>query len=306
MLSIVIPAYNEEWSLEKLVEEIREVMDKIGEKYEVIITNDGSKDNTWQIIKDLCKKYSFLKWINFSRNFWHQAAVSAWLNKSIGEAVIMMDWDWQHPPYTIPDLIKKRKEGYEIVNTQRLDNKNTKFFKKFTAWMFYKIINLVSETKIDPGSADFRLLDRKVVNVIKNFDEPNMFYRWLVNWVGFKKISIPYEVRDRFSWNSSYTFKKMLKFATTWLTSFSIFPLRIIWSLGFLIMILSLIWILYVLYQRFILNNIYWFTNLWLFTLINTFFIGMLMIVLWIMAIYLANIHESIKWRPQYIISEEI
>jgi polyisoprenyl-phosphate glycosyltransferase len=300
-ISIVVPCYNESESIHEFYRVICSVLDGIY-NYELIFVNDGSHDNTLSIIKELATTNHRVKYISFSRNFGHQNAVKAGLDHATGDVVISLDADLQHPPKLIPSLIEKWKEGYEVVYTLRQENESIGWMKKLTSRMFYRISNSLSDTKIDPGAADFRLLDRKVVEALKLMPENSLFLRGLIAWVGFKQFAITYKANERFAGQSKYTFNKMVKFASTGITSFSIKPLRISIYLGTIFAILAFAFAIYALI-------IYFFTDKaiqgWASVVIGVmFFSGLNLLMLGIIGEYLGKLFLENKRRPNYIIGE--
>jgi dolichol-phosphate mannosyltransferase len=225
-ISIVLPVCNEEGNLEIIYTEILKVMDKV-KSFEFMFVDDGSTDKSWEIIKALSRKDNKVRGIRFSRNFGHQYALYAGLMHSRGDAMITMDADMQHPPSLIPQLLDEWHKGSKIVNTLRIDQKNISAVKKVTSWLFYKIFSFLSGVEIGPGTSEFRLLDRQVVNELLKFNESGLFLRGLVHWIGFGNTRIPYQCQDRYSGQTKYSFFKMCKFAWRGITSFSIVPLRV-------------------------------------------------------------------------------
>lgn len=303
LISVIIPSFNEGENVGAIYKEITEFMN--GYNYEIIYINDGSKDDSWEKITRLSEKDKRIKGVNFSRNFGHQAAIEAGLKRAKGDAVIMMDGDGQHPPDVIPKLIKKWEEGFEIVNTKRLETEKVSVLKKITSKMFYSLINVLSSTKIEEGSADFRLLDRIAVNEINKLTEKDKFYRGLVNWIGFKRTVVEYKARKRLNGESSYSLKKMIEFARIGITSFSMLPMKIIMMIGLLLFFLGGVLTSFMLFYR-------WFINPSMFSgtaILVSFIIlnnGLLIIVLGIISVYQINMYKQLQNRPNYIVRGEI
>jgi len=300
-ISIVVPCYNESESIREFYRVICAVIDNVYD-YELIFVNDGSRDQTLPIIKELALLNPRVKYISFSRNFGHQNAVKAGMDHSTGDAVISLDADLQHPPGIIPSLIEKWKEGYEVVYTIREEHESISWVKRLTSRMFYRISNSLSDTKVEPGAADFRLLDRKVVDSLKQMPENALFLRGLIAWVGFSQFAINYKADERFAGQSKYTFGKMVKFATTGITSFSVRPLRLSIYLGIFFAILAFAFAIYALF-------IYFFTNKaiqgWASVVIGLmFFNGLNLLMLGIIGEYLGKLFLENKRRPNYIIGE--
>jgi dolichol-phosphate mannosyltransferase len=300
-ISIVVPCFNESESIREFHNVISTVLE--GKyNYEIILVNDGSKDQTLPIIRELALADKHVKYISFSRNFGHQNAVKAGLDYASGDAVISLDADLQHPPRMIPQLIEKWQEGYEVVYTIREEHESISWMKKQTSRLFYKVSNSLSETKVEPGAADFRLLDRKVVDALKLMPENSLFLRGIIAWVGFNQFAIRYKADERFAGESKYTFRKMLKFASTGITSFSTKPLTISIYLGITFALLAFAFAIYALI-------IFFFTDRaiqgWASIVIGImFFSGINLLMLGIIGEYLGKMFLENKRRPNYIIGE--
>ena len=297
-VSIIIPCCNEEGNIlilyRRIIESLRGNRD-----YEIIYVDDGSSDNTLNNIVDLAKRDENVKYISFSRNFGHQNALKAGLDHAAGECVISMDADMQHPPELIGEMIEKWREGYDIVYTIRDDSSDQNVFKKMTSLLFYRMINWLANLKLYQGVADFRLLDSSVVRVIKNFNETFLFFRGLIEWIGFKQFGITYTPRERYSGRTKYSLRKMIAFALAGITSFSVKPLHLATLSGFLLSGLSGLYGLYALY-------IYFFTGRviqgWTSVLVSVLFIGgFQLIILGIIGEYIGKMFIEGKKRPNYI-----
>jgi glycosyltransferase involved in cell wall biosynthesis len=301
-LSIIIPTYNEENNVEHIYNNIKKVLHSafMNLRLEVIFINDGSSDGTLDSLIKI-SVHDDVKYINFSKNFGHQQALRAGLHRAKGDAVISMDCDLQHPPEVIPQLVNKWIAGYEIVNTTRADTKQTSMFKSFTSKSFYSLMNFFSDIEIKQGSADFRLLDMKVVKVLNNINESDPFYRGLVSWVGFKQTSVDYIPQQRFSGETKYTIIKMIKFAVSGITSFSTKPLRFSMALGAMVSVLAFIYISYALIQ----NLVYKITIPgWTSVLVSILLLGGIqLIMIGILGEYLGKMFIETKNRPSYIVS---
>lgn len=247
-ISFIIPCFNEVASIDVLYHEIAKTVQINKLNAEIIFIDDGSTDGTLEHIICIAQIDARIKYISFSRNFGHQKAIKAGLNKAIGKAAIVMDADLQHPVSFIPELIDKWKAGYEIVNTIRIDEKNKGLFKKVTSKLFYTLINFLPEVKIKAGSVDFRLLDRNVIEALKKCNEEFFFLRGMTSWCGFRSCDVEYQAQKRFAGKTKYSFLKMLSLALCGITSFSIKPLRlaILFAGGFVL--LSFLEIIYVIY----------------------------------------------------------
>ena len=301
-ISIVIPSFNEEGNIKIIINALKEVLQKLKYRYGLIFVDDGSSDKTLTILQEISATDSNVFYIELSRNSGHQNALKAGLDLASGDCIITMDGDMQHPPEMIPQLIEKWEEGYDIVYTRRLEDKNLPAFKKITSKYFYKFINYISEIKIEEGTADFRLMDKKVSTVFFAFSENELFIRGLVNWVGFKQYAIDYKPAERFSGNSKYTVKKMMQFALKGITSFSIRPLYISIFLGISLFFLSLLfYILYVFYSIYYGHVISGWASV-IFTIV--IFGGLNLIVLGIIGVYVGKLFMHSKQRPNYLIRD--
>ena len=301
-ISIVIPAFNEEGNLCEIRKKINDVFTSLQNySYEIIFINDGSRDNTQTTIEDLAIKFPEVKFIEFSRNFGHQNAVKAGMDNADGNAVITMDADLQHPPELIPELINKWEQGYDVVYTIRKYSDKISFFKRVTSSLFYSFLLKISDFElVKKGAADFRLLDRNVNDVIKEFNENDLFLRGLTGWIGFKQTGVEYTAKDRFSGKSNYNLKKMFSLAFSGITSFSTKPLYLAAYIGFAFTILSLlVYGIYVIYSFVIGTHISGWASL---IMTVVFFGGMQLIMMGIIGMYLGKIFKQVKDRPNYII----
>src|SRR5512133_1565458 len=231
--SIVAPIYNEKENLPELYRRVREVMDSTGESWELILVDDGSTDGSADMIRDLAKKDKCVRPIIFARNFGHQVAITAGWDYAPGDAIVIIDADLQDPPETILELAKKWKEGYEMVYAVRGEREGETWFKKFTAGMFYRLIYSITDVKSPVDTGDFRLMDRKVVNVLKQMKERHRFPRGMSAWVGFKQIGVTYRRAARVAGVTKYPFKKMLRLVVHAITGFSSFPWQVATFFGF-------------------------------------------------------------------------
>lgn len=300
-ISIVIPCYNEEGNIEILFNQINNILSNT--KIEYIFVDDNSNDNTLSIIENLSKINVNVKYLSFSRNFGHQSALRAGLEYATGDCVISMDADLQHPPELLKTLISKWKEGYDIVYTIRKDVENVSIFKKVSSTFFYKLINSLSDVEINQGSADFRLLDKRIVQVlITNITEYHLFYRGLISWIGYKQIGVEYIPNKRFSGNSKYSIWKMISFAIDGITSFSIKPLKLAILLGLLLSVLSGVYGIYVIGMSIFTNET---VKGWSSVLLSILFIGGInMILLGIIGEYIGKLYIQSKNRPYYLIKK--
>ena len=300
-ISIVIPAYNEEGNLIPVYQRIKSVFENMqGYSFEIIFVNDGSRDNTQLRLEEMALDFPEIKYIECSRNFGHQPAVKAGMDYADGNVIISMDGDLQHPPELISQMVKKWEQGYDIVYTIRSYPKEISYFKRKTSDLFYRFLSQISDVDLtNGGGSDFRLIDSSVAQVMKNLKEDDLFLRGLTSWMGFKQTGIEFVAGERFSGQSSYDLKKMLKFAFTGITSFSVKPLYLATYLGFIFSSLSLLYIPYVLYAFLTKTEISGWASL-IMTIV--FFGGVQLIILGILGIYLGKIFKQVKGRPNYII----
>ena len=305
-VSVVIPMYYEEEVANECYNKVSKILMSLENyDYEIIFINDGSKDRTLEILEGIAKKDEKVKIISFSRNFGHQAAVTAGLKEVSGDAIVIIDADLQDPPELIPDMLKLWEEGNEVIYGKRKTRKGESAFKLLTAKMFYKTLNALSDVEIPKDTGDFRLVDRKVVDIINSLPEHNKFLRGLFSWVGFKQKAYEYERKERYAGKTKYPLKKMLKLAQDGIFSFSIKPLKIVGAMGILSVIISIILFVYaVLSYAFDWNNL---VPGWTSLMVTMTFIGgMILISLWMIGEYIGRIYDETKRRPEYIIDETI
>ncbi|MBP5615453.1 MAG: glycosyltransferase [Alphaproteobacteria bacterium] len=301
-ISIVISAYNEEGNIKKLYDELQKELLKVKDvQFEILFVNDGSKDRTYLEIQKLIDKDSNVKMVNLKRNFGHEIAMTAGMDYAKGDAVIFMDADLQHPPLYIPQMVKAWQEGYEIVLTKRIGNVATSKFYKFCAKMFYYVLNMLSETKIGESMPDFRLIDRKYVDFLKNFNEQDRLFRGLLSWImpNDKVKIIDFVAPERFSGTTKYNFIKSLKLAIDSITQFSVRPLHLATYLGFAGAACSILLGLYVIFEHFIQHN----PTPGYATIVSVVgFVGAVqLITLGIIGEYIGKIHIEVKKRPLYL-----
>jgi len=301
--SIIVPMYNEEEVIEETHKRLREVMDRCGENYELVFVNDGSRDRTVEIVEGLCRKDPHLRLVNFSRNFGHQIAITAGMDYAEGQAIVVIDADLQDPPEVILQMIAKWKEGYDVVYGQRVKRKGETAFKKLTALMFYRLLRNMTNVEIPVDTGDFRLIDRKVAEVLKGLKEKNRFVRGLVSWVGFRQTSVEYVREERWAGETKYPLRKMLRFAMDGITSFSHKPLRLATYIGFTLSGISFLYLLVVLFQALFFANttIQGWASI---VAINLFFNGIMLVLLGIIGEYIGRIYDESKNRPLYIVRE--
>lgn len=302
MLSIVIPMYFEEDVAEECYSRLTDVCQSIDNiDYELVFVNDGSTDNTLTILKDLHAKDKHVKIVNFSRNFGHSAAVSAGIDYAKGDAVVLIDADLQDPPELIKIFVEKWREGYDVVYGVRSKRKGETVFKKATAHLYYAFLDNLSEIDIPRNTGDYRLMDKKVCDIIRKMPEKNRFIRGMVSWVGFKQIGVEYIRDERYAGETKYSIKKMFSFAADGVMSFSNKPLKAVLYLGFITLIIDVVFIIYVLYSFFSGKAVSGWSSV---MLIIAFFFGVLFITLGIIGQYIARISDDVKSRPLYVVSE--
>lgn len=302
-LSIVVPCYNEEEVLYETHGRIMLNVSDITKNFEIIYINDGSKDKTGEILNDIASKESRVKAITFSRNFGHQLAVSAGLDSSLGEAVVIIDADLQDPPEVIKEMYGKWAEGYKVVYGKRKTRKKESFFKLFTSKAFYKIFNHLSETAIPLDTGDFRLIDRSVVDVLKNMPEQDRFLRGMVSWIGFKQCAVYFDREKRFAGASKYRLRKMIEFSIDGITSFSIKPLRMAMWVGLVMSLVAFLGIIALIVGKICFNYL---ANGWVIVAIIILFIGGVQFVcMGVMGEYIGRIYMESKNRPLYIIAQD-
>jgi polyisoprenyl-phosphate glycosyltransferase len=300
-ISIIIPCYNEESNIIKMSQSLLHIL-KEYEEFEIIFIDDGSTDNSTILLQELSSQNSHFNFISFSRNFGHQNALKAGFDYAKGDCVISLDADFQHPIELIPEMIAKWQEGYQIVYTIREDNYTQNTFKKITSSLFYKSANFFSDYAIEPGTADFRLIDRQVVEVFKNIQETDLFFRGLIPWVGFRQYVITYQAHQRAEGLTKYKPRKMFNLALRGITSMSIKPLHLSTILGFIISFFSFLYALYALYIYFFTKNA---VTGWTSLIICVLFIGGLqLIMLGVIGEYLGRLFVQNKKRPIYIIKK--
>ena len=305
-ISLVIPMYYEEQVVEECYNRLTKVLKEIQDyEYEIIFINDGSKDNTLDILERIAKVDNNVKVISFSRNFGHQAAVTAGLKYVTGDVIVIMDADLQDPPELIPDMLKEWEKGYEVIYGKRKSRKGESVFKRLTAKAFYSTLNKLSDVEIPKDTGDFRMVDRKVVDVVNSLPEHNKFLRGLFSWVGFEQLAYEYDRKERFAGKTKYPFGKMVKLALDGILSFSTKPLKIVGGLGILSVIFSFIILIYSL-----LSYIFKWNNLtpgWTSIMCTiTFLGGIILISVWMIGEYIGRVYDEVKNRPQYIVKKTI
>jgi dolichol-phosphate mannosyltransferase len=304
ILSVVAPCFNEEGVLHELYRRISQVLDGSGETWELVLVNDGSRDRTPEIMRELHAQDERVKVVDFARNFGHQIAVTAGMDYARGDAVVLIDADLQDPPELILEMLAKWREGYEVVYAIRAERKGETWFKEFTAKAFYRIIYKITDIDIPMDTGDFRLMDRKVVNALKTMHEKHRFMRGMSVWVGFRQTGVKYVRAERYAGETKYPLKKMLKFAMDGITSFSYFPLQVATYFGFAAALLAVLGILVTIILR--LSGSHAFLGQAT-TLVSVLFLGgVQLICLGIIGEYLGRIYDEVKGRPLYIVREAL
>lgn len=304
LLSVIIPVYYEEAVVQACYKELRRVMFKNKWQYEFIFVNDGSKDKTLEILREISEADINVKIIDFSRNFGHQIAVTAGIFHCMGDVAVIIDADLQDPPNVIEEMIAKWQEGYDVVYAKRRKRKGETFFKLITAKYFYRFLHYMAEIEIPMDTGDFRLMDRRVIEAFKQMPERNRFVRGMVSWVGFEQTYVEYERDERLAGETKYPFKKMLRFATDGIISFSTKPLKMVRSLGFITIIIAIGLLLYALFSKFIMHSV---VSGWTSLMVAiTFFSGVQLFSIGLLGEYIARIYDESKGRPLYLIREKI
>jgi dolichol-phosphate mannosyltransferase len=300
-ISVVIPLYNEEHNIQTLYLALISILDPLNRPFEVLFVDDGSLDHSFRQVQDLYAKDGRISGISLSRNFGHQVALLAGMQRARGSLIITMDADLQHPPETIPKLLEESRKGFDIVNTRRIDGKGTGNVKRLTSRYFYRIINLLADVTIPEGSSDFRLMNRKALDAFLQFGERDRFSRGLVSWMGFRQTVVSYECAPRFTGKSKYSFRSMFHFALDGITSFSAKPLRMASYVGLLAFVIGIAYAVYAIIQHMTGRTIPGWTSL----LVTILLIGGVQLLsLGVIGEYLARIFNESKSRPLYFIKD--
>lgn len=300
MLSVVVPSYNEHEMISKAAKTISEILENESIPYELLFVNDGSSDNTWELICKAADENPKIRGVCFSRNFGKESAIFAGLNEAKGDCVAVIDCDLQHPPVKLVEMYRLWEQGYQVIEGVKTDRGEESAFHKFAAKSFYTLIS--NATNIDMSRAsDFKLLDREVVNVLKHMNEKNAFFRALSSWVGFKTTQVEYEVQEREAGVSKWSTKSLIKYALTNITSFTSVPMQIVTILGIIMFLLGLFLSIQALYKKITGVALGGFTTV---IILQCFSASIIMISLGIIGYYISKIYEEVKGRPKYIISE--
>jgi dolichol-phosphate mannosyltransferase len=300
--SIIAPIYNELENIPELHRRVSEVMDSTGEPWELILVDDGSTDGSTEAIRSLAKEDQCVRAVIFARNFGHQIAITAGWDYARGDAVVIIDADLQDPPELILEMAKKWKEGYEVVYAVRTEREGESWFKLWTASVFYRLIYRITDVKIPLDTGDFRLMDRKVVDVLKQMRERHRFPRGMSAWVGFKQMGVEYKRAARKAGETKYPFRKMFRLALNAITSFSYFPLQVATFFGFASAGIAIIAIPFVVYMRITGSQAFFGQAT---TLIAVLFLGGVQLIsLGILGEYIGRLYDEAKGRPLYIVRE--
>lgn len=302
LLSLIVPVFNEEEVLELSFSRMDSAMKGIGYPYEIIYVNDGSRDGTMDKLRKIAKENAHVKVLSFSRNFGHQLAVTAGMDKASGDALIIIDVDLQDPPEIIAELVKKWEDGGEIVYGKRLKREGETFFKKFTAYCYYRLLSAMSAYPIPLDTGDFRLIDRKVADVFLSMREHNRFLRGMSAWMGFETVPVEYVRQERAAGKTKYTLKKMLKLALDGITGFSSKPLTLAGWIGTAVLALSLIGLLVLIVLALTGGVMPWLFALDALLLLH----GVTLIFIGIQGAYMGRMYDELKGRPLYIVKESV
>ena len=302
MYSVVIPVYNEEEVIKVSYERLSAVMKLTKESYELLFVNDGSHDNSIKILTQIARLDKKVRVINFSRNFGHQIAITAGMDTALGQAIVVIDSDLQDPPEVILEMIKKWKEGYDVVYGKRTKREGETKFKLLTAKWYYRFLKTMTSVDIPVDTGDFRLIDRKVCNALKTMKEKNRYVRGLVSWAGYKQTAVEYERHERFAGVTKYPLKKMIKFAFDGITSFSNKPLKLSTAVGFIISALSGLNFLNLLIRAILGRSMGFWAGLNLVIFIQ----GLIFIMIGLVGEYIGRLYDEAKDRPLYFIAEII
>lgn len=302
LLSIIIPIYNEEGNIDRLINRLRSVVAQMKVDCEYIFINDGSRDRSIELIKNLAKADPSVKYIDFSRNFGHQIAVTAGLDKAAGDRIVIIDADLQDPPELIIEMDRKMNEGFEVVYAKRRARKGESWLKLFTARMFYRILKSITSVNIPVDTGDFRIMDKKIVDYLKQMPEQNKFLRGQISWIGFNQTYVEYDREQRSAGETGYTYKKMIRFALDGITSFSNFPLKVASVCGFLVSGIAFVVMIYALYARFVTHDV---IEGWTSIIISVLFLGGIQLIsIGIIGEYISRLSANARNRPLYIVRD--
>lgn len=301
-LSIIVPLYNEAENIQPLYERLKGVVTQLGVSHEFVFINDGSHDATIALVHEIAARDEAVKFIDFSRNFGHQIAVTAGLDRAVGDAVVIIDADLQDPPELILEMYAKMQSGYEVVYAKRRKREGESWLKKLTAKYFYRILKSITSVEIPVDTGDFRIMDRKVVDVLKQMPEHHKFLRGQISWIGFQQTYVEYDRDERNAGETGYTYRKMLKFALDGITAFSDFPLKLATITGFIVSGISFVVLLYALYIR-LIKEIH--EPGWTSIIVSVLFLGGVQLIsIGVIGEYISRINSEVKNRPLYIVRD--
>ncbi len=298
-LSVVVPLFNEEDNVNALFNRIHHVLGEMKLTTELIFVNDGSKDKTLAHVFMIAREHPYVKYIDFSRNFGHQLAIFAGIERANGQYIVVMDGDGQDPPECIPELYEKALTGYEVVYAKRRKRKGENFMKKLTAKVFYRVLANITQIEIPVDTGDFRIIHRKIRDILVTMPEQHKYIRGQIAWIGFNQTSIEYDRDERMHGETKFTYKKMMRFALDGISSFSTWPLKVATITGFVVSGASFLLIMYSLYQKF-----FGYTERgWTSMQISILFLGGIQLIgIGILGEYLGRVSDNVKNRPHYII----
>ena len=301
-LSVIIPVFNEEKNIALLHQRLTEVIQKISGSYELVFVNDGSRDQTLPLVKGIAAADPHVKYINFSRNFGHQIAVTAGLDYCNADAIVIIDADLQDPPELITDMYAKMKEGYDVVYAKRKSRQGETFMKKMTAKVFYRLLQRITSVNIPVDTGDFRIISHKIVKVLKQMPEQQKYLRGQIAWAGYRQTYIEYERQQRHAGETGWPYRKMIRFALDGITSFSNFPLKFATASGIIVFVISFLLMLYALYSRFVTKE---FVAGWTSLMLVVLFIGGIQLLsIGIIGEYISRMSANVRNRPLYIVED--
>ena len=301
ILSVVIPVYNEEMNIGKLYQRLQNSLQPLKIDWEVVYINDGSKDRSLSILQGLAETDHHVKYIDFSRNFGHQLAITAGIEHARGEWIVIMDGDGQDPPELLPDLLSKAQEGFEVVYARRRKRDGENFLKKFTARLFYRLLARITNIEIPVDTGDFRIIHRKIQRILSKMPEQHKYIRGQISWIGFNQTFLEYDREERMGGATKFTYRKMMRFALDGISSFSTWPLNVATFTGFFVSAVAFVLIVYSLYQKFFGTTEPGWTSLH----ISVLFLGGIQLIgIGMLGEYLGRVSDNVKNRPHYIVRD--
>lgn len=304
VISIVVPVYNEEAVIHESYRRLKAVLEAQSDSYELIFVNDGSRDATGDILKNICSADPHTRLVDFSRNFGHQTAITAGMNFASGDAVVVIDADLQDPPEVIPAMIAKWREGFDVVYGRRAVRKGETLFKRFTSAAFYRVLQKLTDVDIPVDTGDFRLIDRKVCDALKSVKERNRYIRGIISWLGFRQTAVEFVREERFAGETKYPLKKMIRFAFDAITSFSYKPLKLASYFGGAVSLAGFAYMMVVLYLKVFTNGTV--TGWASMMAVSLFFNGVVLMMLGIIGEYIGRIYDEAKGRPLYVVQDTL